>query len=192
MTTGRNFDEVLRVIDSLQLTGEHKVSTPANWRPGGDVIIAGSVSDEQAKEIFGSGSRPALHSDRPATPLAQDRDGLGRGERRVEVAHDRGEPPLHRLFHSAQREHVPLPPLGKHRGGGEPTGILRGTRGDRFTPTSGLLPGRVAAHRRRHPRASVRPTPPATPTCARSTAGKPISSAPSSWERPATGCLPPS
>ncbi len=53
MTTGRNFDEVLRVIDALQLTANHKVSTPANWRQGEDVIIAGSVSDEQAKEIFG-------------------------------------------------------------------------------------------------------------------------------------------
>ena len=58
MTTGRNFDEVLRVIDSLQLTAEHKVSTPANWQPGGDVIIAGSVSDEQAKEIFGEWESP--------------------------------------------------------------------------------------------------------------------------------------
>jgi alkyl hydroperoxide reductase subunit AhpC len=58
MTTGRNFDEVLRVIDSLQLTAEHKVSTPANWRPGEDVIIAGSVSDEQAKEIFGEWESP--------------------------------------------------------------------------------------------------------------------------------------
>jgi thioredoxin-dependent peroxiredoxin len=53
MTTGRNFDEVLRVIDSLQLTANHKVSTPVNWQRGEDVIIAGSVSDEQAKEIFG-------------------------------------------------------------------------------------------------------------------------------------------
>ena len=58
MTTGRNFDEVLRVIDSLQLTAKHKVSTPANWRAGGDVIIAGSVSDEQAKEIFGEWESP--------------------------------------------------------------------------------------------------------------------------------------
>jgi thioredoxin-dependent peroxiredoxin len=58
MTTGRNFDEVLRVIDSLQLTANHKVSTPANWQPGGDVIIAGSVSDEQAKEIFGEWESP--------------------------------------------------------------------------------------------------------------------------------------
>jgi thioredoxin-dependent peroxiredoxin len=58
MTTGRNFDEVLRVIDSLQLTADHKVSTPVNWRPGEDVIIAGSVSDEQAKEIFGEWDSP--------------------------------------------------------------------------------------------------------------------------------------
>ena len=58
MTTGRNFDEVLRVIDSLQLTANHKVSTPAQWEPGDDVIIAGSVSDEQAKEIFGEWESP--------------------------------------------------------------------------------------------------------------------------------------
>ena len=55
MTTGRNFDEVLRVIDSLQLTAEHKVSTPVNWQQGEDVIIAGSVTDEQAREIWPEG-----------------------------------------------------------------------------------------------------------------------------------------
>jgi alkyl hydroperoxide reductase subunit AhpC len=55
MTTGRNFDEVLRVIDSLQLTANHKVATPAQWKPGDDVIIAGSVSDDQAKEIYPDG-----------------------------------------------------------------------------------------------------------------------------------------
>jgi len=55
MTTGRNFDEVLRVIDSLQLTAKHKVATPANWRPGEDVIIAGSVSDEEAKKTYPDG-----------------------------------------------------------------------------------------------------------------------------------------
>jgi alkyl hydroperoxide reductase subunit AhpC len=55
MTTGRNFDEVLRVIDSLQRTSEHKVSTPVNWQPGDDVIIAGSVSDDAAKEIWPGG-----------------------------------------------------------------------------------------------------------------------------------------
>ena len=58
MTTGRNFDEVLRVIDSLQLTAKHKVSTPVNWKQGEDVIIAGSVNDEQAKEMFGEWEAP--------------------------------------------------------------------------------------------------------------------------------------
>ncbi len=55
MTTGRNFDEVLRVIDSLQLTANHKVATPANWHSGDDVIIAGSVSNDQAREIYPDG-----------------------------------------------------------------------------------------------------------------------------------------
>ena len=55
MTTGRNFDEVLRVIDSLQLTANHKVATPVNWRQGDDVIIAGSVSDDEAKETYPDG-----------------------------------------------------------------------------------------------------------------------------------------
>jgi alkyl hydroperoxide reductase subunit AhpC len=55
MTTGRNFDEVLRVIDSLQLTAKHAVATPAQWQPGEDVIIAGSVSDDAAKEKYPDG-----------------------------------------------------------------------------------------------------------------------------------------
>jgi len=55
MSAGRNFDEVLRVIDSLQLTADHKVSTPAQWQPGEDVIIAGSVSDEEARETYPDG-----------------------------------------------------------------------------------------------------------------------------------------
>jgi alkyl hydroperoxide reductase subunit AhpC len=55
MTTGRNFDEVLRVIDSLQLTAKHKVSTPVNWKQGEDVIISGSVSDEEAKKQYPQG-----------------------------------------------------------------------------------------------------------------------------------------
>ena len=55
MTTGRNFDEVIRVIDSLQLTATHKVSTPVNWQQGDDVIIAGSVSDDEAKGIYPDG-----------------------------------------------------------------------------------------------------------------------------------------
>jgi len=55
MTTGRNFDEVLRVIDSMQLTSKFKVATPAQWKQGGDVIIAGSVSDEEAKKTYPGG-----------------------------------------------------------------------------------------------------------------------------------------
>jgi alkyl hydroperoxide reductase subunit AhpC len=55
MSTGRNFDEVIRVIDSLQLTAKHKVSTPANWQQGGEVIISGSVSDDEAKKTYPDG-----------------------------------------------------------------------------------------------------------------------------------------
>ena len=58
MTTGRNFDEVLRVTDSLQLTAKYKVATPAQWKEGDDVIIAGSVDNEKAKELFGSWEEP--------------------------------------------------------------------------------------------------------------------------------------
>jgi alkyl hydroperoxide reductase subunit AhpC len=55
MTTGRNFDEVLRVLDSLQLTSKYRVATPANWKQGEDVIISGSVSDEEARKAFPQG-----------------------------------------------------------------------------------------------------------------------------------------
>jgi alkyl hydroperoxide reductase subunit AhpC len=55
MSTGRNFNEILRVLDSLQLTAEHQVSTPANWEPGGDVIISGSVSDDEARKKYPAG-----------------------------------------------------------------------------------------------------------------------------------------
>jgi alkyl hydroperoxide reductase subunit AhpC len=58
MTTGRNFDEVVRVIDSLQLTAKHRVATPAQWQQGDDVIIAGSVSNDEAKDIFGEWKEP--------------------------------------------------------------------------------------------------------------------------------------
>ena len=58
MSTGRNFDEVLRVIDSLQLTASHKVATPVNWKPGDDVIISGSVSNDEARELFGEWDAP--------------------------------------------------------------------------------------------------------------------------------------
>jgi alkyl hydroperoxide reductase subunit AhpC len=58
MTTGRNFDEVLRVIDSLQLTANHRVATPVNWQRGENVIIAGSVSNDEAEEIFGEWESP--------------------------------------------------------------------------------------------------------------------------------------
>ena len=57
MTTGRNFDEIVRVLDSIQLTAKHKVATPANWRQGGEVIIAGSVGDEDARKLFPQGWR---------------------------------------------------------------------------------------------------------------------------------------
>ena len=54
-STGRNFDEILRVIDSLQLTAKYKVATPANWTDGNDVIIGGAVSDDEAKQLFPQG-----------------------------------------------------------------------------------------------------------------------------------------
>jgi thioredoxin-dependent peroxiredoxin len=81
MTTGRNFDEVLRVIDSLQLTATHKVSTPVNWRQGEDVIIAGSVSDEQARELFGSWEAPKPYIRIVPVPSARSDEPLAAGVR---------------------------------------------------------------------------------------------------------------
>ncbi len=115
MTTGRNFDEVIRVIDSLKLTAEHQVATPVNWRSGDDVIIAGSVSNDQAREIYPDGweepqplhpdragadrelacrppasGRAACSPDRPASPARSDprrsRPASGVGDREQEEA----------------------------------------------------------------------------------------------------------
>ena len=72
MTTGRNFDEVLRVLDSLQLTAEHAVATPAQWQPGDDVIIAGSVTNEQAAEKYPDG----WEEPRPYIRIVQDPTGV--------------------------------------------------------------------------------------------------------------------
>ena len=81
MTTGRNFDEILRVLDSMQLTAAHKVATPVNWRQGEDVIIAGSLSDEDAKKLFPEGwnaPKPYLRLvKQPRTPRATPLVGGG-------------------------------------------------------------------------------------------------------------------
>ena len=80
MTTGRNFDEVLRVIDSLQLTAKHKVATPAQWQQGDDVIIAGSVNNEQAKEIWPEGwTEPKPYIRIVPQPKGEARDALAGG-----------------------------------------------------------------------------------------------------------------
>ena len=72
MTTGRNFDEVLRTIDSLQLTANYRVATPANWKQGEDVIIAGSVSDDEAKQLF-----PGYRSPKPYIRITPQPAGKG-------------------------------------------------------------------------------------------------------------------
>ena len=71
MTTGRNFAEILRVINSLQMTAKHRVATPADWKQGEDVIIAGSVSDDEAKTIYPAGLEvaEALYPDRAAAEV---------------------------------------------------------------------------------------------------------------------------
>ena len=97
MTTGRNFDEVLRVIDSLQLTAKHKVSTPVNWKPGEDVIIAGSVSNDEAKELWPDG----WESPKPYIRIVPAADQLTEGPRaseRVPLAHARLHPGRDRLI----------------------------------------------------------------------------------------------
>jgi alkyl hydroperoxide reductase subunit AhpC len=74
MTTGRNFDEVLRVIDSLQLTAKHRVATPVNWQPGDNVIISGSVPDDEARTIYPEG----WESPRPYIRIVRQPNGVER------------------------------------------------------------------------------------------------------------------
>ena len=101
MTTGRNFDEVLRVIDSLQLTAKHKVATPVNWQQGEKVIIAGSVSNDQAKEIYPDG----WEEPRPYIRLVPQPCGLrpGPGAGPARVSHCGGAPASRRRSPSRGR-----------------------------------------------------------------------------------------
>src|SRR5215510_6292920 len=92
MTTGRNFDEVLRVIDSLQLTATHKVSTPVNWKHGEDVIIAGSVNDEQAKEQYPQGWK----APKPYIRIVRSRKRKQVGQSAAHAS-SVSAPPAHRL-----------------------------------------------------------------------------------------------
>ena len=85
MTTGRNFDEILRVIDSMQLTSKHKVATPANWKPGEDVIITGAVSNEDAQKKYpGLEDGEAIPASRSPAEVAEKQDSrykIGHGLR---------------------------------------------------------------------------------------------------------------
>ena len=139
MTTGRNFDEVLRVIDSLQLTAEHKVSTPVNWQQGEDVIIAGSVSNDEAKRDSSASGRSRSRtsgSSRNPTPsggrhehdlhlrhLEAERRQRGRLRRRLEAVrllgeqHAGGRPAAARPRPPRARAVRQLRRLGEHRRG---------------------------------------------------------------------------
>ena len=117
MTTGRNFDEVLRVIDSLQLTAKHKVATPVNWQQGDNVIIAGSVNDEQAKEIWPDG----WESPKPYIRIVKQPHGL-RDRRSSGNRREAGRRPTARLATcdcgevAISTEHRPRPPTStEHR-----------------------------------------------------------------------------
>ena len=97
MTTGRNFDELLRVIDSLQLTAKHKVATPVNWEPGEDVIIAGSVSDDEAREGLSERLARAASLHPLRTPaVAAGLRAAGCAMRKVSDNHPRGWQPRSR------------------------------------------------------------------------------------------------
>ena len=91
MTTGRNFDEILRTLDSIQLTAKHKVATPAQWKQGQDVIIAGSVSDDEAKKLFRRDKAPSLFKDYP-TPKKQSHEKKNaQSARPLGIAEDRAK-----------------------------------------------------------------------------------------------------